>query len=88
MTLQDKLDLSTNLPHLNVHFGKRFDRFIYNIRIKRKLFMTLISIILWPFKVLKVGKRFFLAKDKQRVWFYIYIYIYGKKKVETHIFIF
>ena len=88
MTLQDKLDLSTNLPHLNVHVGKRFDRFIYNIRIKRKLFMTLISIILSPFKVLKVGKRFFffLAKDKQRVWFYIYIW--EEKKVETHIFIF
>ena len=86
MTLQDKLDLSTNLPHLNVHFGKRFDWFIYNIRIKRKLFMTLISIILWPFKVLKVGKRFFFWLRTSNG--FGFIYIWKEIKVEIYILFF
>ena len=85
MTLQYKLDLSTNLPHLNVHFGKRFDRFICTIHIKRKLFMTLISIILWPFKVLKVGKRFFWLRTSNGFGFiYIYIYMERNKSWNTH----
>ena len=81
--------MSTNLPHLNVHFGKRFDQFIYNIHIKRKLFKTLISIILWPFKVLKVGKPFFWLRTSNGsgliyINIYIYIYMERNKSWNTH----
>ena len=77
--------MSTNLPQLNVHFGKRFDQFIYNIHIKRKLFKTLISIILWPFKVLKVGKPFFwLRTSNGSGLIYINIYMERNKSWNTH----